>query len=142
MGKGQVLKHMAIARKVNDFLQSGAPEASPVRVHAARMEAWLATLETQLSASMPRVFKTNLPDPAVVYRWARELSGTALSQLADDRLNHGVMTTPTAFQVERAVLLALVTGCYVPPCRLHILKTVIHPRWAGPETGRLGGKTV
>ncbi len=41
------------------------------------------------------------------------------------------MTHPTAWIVERAILAAMVTGAYTPPCRLHLLKTLLHPRYAG-----------
>jgi hypothetical protein len=41
------------------------------------------------------------------------------------------MTHATAWTVERAILAAMVTGAYTPPCRLNLLKTVLHPRYAG-----------
>jgi hypothetical protein len=45
------------------------------------------------------------------------------------RLGH--MTHHTAWTVERAILAAMVTGAYTPPCRLHLLKTILHPHYAG-----------
>ena len=48
-----------------------------------------------------------------------------------DVRQHGHMTHHTAWTVERAILAAMVTGAYTPPCRLHLLKTILHPVYAG-----------
>lgn len=132
--KAQVVKHLSMARKVNDYLQSGAPPDSPIRKHAVDMDAWLARLEGQISASMVSVPRKVVPEAQLMWRWNFMLVDNALAAVEVDMGRLGYMTANTAWAVERALLAALVTGCYVPPCRLHLLKTIRHPRHNGRTT--------
>ena len=61
---GHINKHIGLARKVNNFLESGAEEGSEVRKHAGRMDDWLGRLEAQLSAAMPTIAAAGAPDSA------------------------------------------------------------------------------
>lgn len=131
VSKTQVIKHASIARKVNDYLQSGAPSDSPIRQHAVDMDAWLAKLEGQISASMVSVQSKVVPDAQLMWRWNFMLVDKALALVESDMGLLGHITATTAWAVERALVAALVTGCYVPPCRLHLIKTMQHPRHNG-----------
>jgi hypothetical protein len=66
--RAQMNKHIAVAKKVNVFLSAGEEEGSPARMHAGRMAVWLATLEAQISASMPASVKGPMPDAPSMYR--------------------------------------------------------------------------
>ena len=129
--KGHVVKHVSLARKVNDYLQARAQPDSPARQRAAAMDEWLAKLEAQLNASMPSSVKETTPNAALVYAWASAVAERALQRADSDLEQLGCLTHAGAWLVQCALLAALVVGCYVPPCRLHILKTINHPRYYG-----------
>lgn len=129
--KGQLLKSVSLARKVNDYLQSGTPLGSSTRDLAERMDRWLANLEAQVSASMPAPPSKVLPDAPQVFSWIDTLVDMALQEVESDVLAHGTITAKTAWSVQRALIAALVTGRYIPPCRLHWLKTLNHPKYNG-----------
>jgi hypothetical protein len=46
--------------------------------------------------------------------------------VADECIGHN-----TAIRVHQALVAALVTGCYCPPNRLHVLLSLIHPYYNG-----------
>ena len=131
VSKGQVVKHVSVARKVNDYLSACAPSDVPARLRAADMDEWLAKLECQLNASMPNSVKEETPSAALVYAWVAALTERALQRADTDLEQLGCLTHACAWLVQCALLAALVVGCYVPPCRLHILKTINHPRYYG-----------
>jgi hypothetical protein len=93
------------------------------------MDEWLAKLESQLNASMLDSVKEDPYDAALVYAWAMALAKRALESAESELEQLGCLTHAGAWLVQCALLAALVTGCYVPPCRLHILKTINHPRY-------------
>ena len=131
VGIGYIRAHLGLTRKVNDYLQSGAEEGSEVKLHASKMERWLETLEAQLSASIQRVVKVGAPDISVTWEWVEALCDEVLDQVDGELLRSDSISHSTALRVQQALLAALVTGCYCPPCRLHVLQTMIHPRFNG-----------
>jgi len=131
VGIGHIRSHMGLARKVNDYLQSGAEDGSEVKLHAAKMERWLMTMEAQLTASIQRTIKSGVPDIQITFAWVETLCEDVLEQVDWELLRSESICHPTAVRVQQALLAALVTGCYCPPCRLHVLQTMIHPRFNG-----------
>ncbi|GAX82647.1 hypothetical protein CEUSTIGMA_g10073.t1 [Chlamydomonas eustigma] len=116
------------ARKINDYLQSGAPMPSPVRDHAKRMEDWLGVLEGQIRRDMPNMAKTDMPDITISWSWAIRLGEVALQRVKEDlKDGSNQMGHRAAMLVQRALLASLITGAYAPACRLYILKTLGHP---------------
>lgn len=131
VGIGQIAKHVGLARKVNDYLQSGAADTSAVRRHAAKMEAWLATLLAQLHASTPSQPKAHAQDIELTWRWVEQLVDSALSMIDNDMRSEGSIGHRTACRILQAIVASFVTGCYCPPCRIHVLLSLIHPRFNG-----------
>lgn len=129
--RGHISKHLSLAKKVCDFLQSGSPEDAPIRHYVAKMDKWLSKLETQVSASMPSTVKDNLPEPSQVWEWVSGLAERALINVERDMQELEALSESTAWEVERALIASLVTGCYCPPCRLSLIKTTVHPRFNG-----------
>lgn len=123
----QVTKHLGVAKKVNDFLQSAAPEASARREHGARMQRWLATLETQVSASMLSAPKPELPKAALSRAWGEGLAEAALLAVDRDMHTYGLLTHRVAAQVQQAIIVALVIGSAFPPLRLDLIKNLNTP---------------
>ena len=149
--KGHVLKHISVARKVNDFMQSGAARGAEERDRAQRMDAWLGRLEAQINASMAPPMPKTMSEAQVMWRWVDSLVNAALIAVGCDMTNMNDLTFMTAWKVERALIAALVCGRYLPPCRIHLIKTLIHPRYNSPtscidpdcrEPGRCGGNKV
>lgn len=56
VGRGQILKHLSLAKKVSTFMASKS-NLQEEKEHATRMENWLATLERQISVVVPRPLK-------------------------------------------------------------------------------------
>lgn len=126
---------MSLARKINTYLQSGTPDGSARRVHATKMDSWLSILEAQMAASMPRVVKleNSIPDANETWAWVERLCEQALDAIDFDISQMGHMSHATAKGNQRAIIAALVTGCFTPPPRLHVLKTLIHPSYTGKQ---------
>lgn len=118
-------------RKINDYLQSGAPAGSPVRAHATKMEAMLSKLQTQLGSARPDAPKTDAPDMTITWRWVESLVEEALDQIDSDMEKEGCLSERTAWQNQQALIAAIATGLYLPPFRVHVLLTMTHPRWSG-----------
>jgi hypothetical protein len=137
---GHIRNHLALARKLNDHLGGGKDGA-----HAIKMESWLSTLEAQLTASMPRVYKANAPDINVTWEWVEGFCEDMVDQIAWDMEQYQCMTHRTAIRNQQALVAALVTGCYCPPPRIHVIKSMLHPNFEGgcqdPDCNvtRLGG---
>jgi hypothetical protein len=131
VSKGQLLKHVSLARKINDFLKSGSAATADQVAHAAKMDTWLGTLEAQLNSAIPAARRDAMPEATTVWQWVRRLVDDALWSVDADILACGNITYRTAFGVQRALIAALVTGLYIPPCRLNLLKTWVHPRYNG-----------
>ena len=120
---------MALIRKMNDYLQSGSADDSPKRVHAGKMEKWLSTLEKQLGASMPPVFKEESRDINDTWAWVEDFVTETLDQISWDVNYHGGLQHSTAVSCQQAIIASFVTGCYSPPPRVFILKTCLHPAY-------------
>ena len=90
---------VSVAKKVNDFLQSGASQQSPVRTHATRMLNWLNTLSAQLSASASTADPPALPDHSALASWSKDLATEALEMVDADMMEHGGLTSLTAKMV-------------------------------------------
>ena len=118
-------------RKANDYLQSGYPLVGPVRTHAARMEQWLSVLQAQIGASMPDAPKEGVPDIEETWLWVESLLEEALDQIDSDMTEKGYISKETAWQNQKALIAALISGVYLPPCRIHVLITMTHPRFLG-----------
>jgi len=69
------------------------------------------------------------PSLNLIYDWVDGLREGASQLIKEDRGNHqsGGMSKSVAFQVQAAVVASLVTGRETPPCRLSIIKTLLHP---------------
>lgn len=130
VGKEHVLKQISTARKVADFLKAGTSDDSGAAKHVAKLDRWLRTLATQISASMPVQQSAALPANHDARRWADNTAVTALDAIAHDRQQFGRMTKKTALIVEEACILGLVVGTAFPPVRLDLIKTMPHPRYA------------
>jgi hypothetical protein len=143
---GHIRNHLALARKVNDYLQAGKPEADPFKAHVREMETWLSKMEAQLTASMPRVYKMEAPDINNTWNWVEDMCEETLDQIDWDIQKHGCMLHGTAVRTQQALVAALVTGCYCPPPRLYVIKTMLHPDFQGgcqdPDCNvtRMGGE--
>ena len=77
--RGYVCNHIALVRKVLNYLQSGSSDDSQIRAHVTKMDAWLGTLETQLAATLPKAPPPELPDSAPVRRWVADTAREALA---------------------------------------------------------------
>ena len=131
VSKFQLLKHVSLARKVNDFLKSGPMATHEQVTHAAKMDTWLGTLEAQLNSAIPAPRRDAMPEATKVWLWVRRLVDDALRSVDADILTYGNITYRTAVDVQRALIACFVTGMYIPPCRLSLLKTWVHPRYNG-----------
>jgi hypothetical protein len=132
--KGHVLKHVSLSRKVNDYLRSGARIGSDIRRHATEMDEWLGNMEAQISANMPAPPPRVVPLARSMWAWVDHLVDGALVAVDHAMTTNVGFTINTAWMVQRALIAALVTGRYIPPCRLHLIKTMVHPRFNGTCT--------
>lgn len=132
--RGQLVKHVSIARKLADFLQSGTAPASSIRQHVECLDAWLGRLEAQLNASMPMPLKRQLPEAPIVFRWVDRLVNEALRHVEADMAESDSVSWRAAWSTQRALIAALVTGRYIPPCRLDLIKGWVHPRYNGDDS--------
>lgn len=131
---GHINKHISVARKVNNFLESGAAEGSEVRKHAARMESWLGTLEAQLTASAPNnniPEQDGVPDIELAWQWSRQFAESTLQHINNELESTGQIGYNTAWNNQMALMALMICGTEAPPCRLFHLKTVLHPRYNG-----------
>jgi hypothetical protein len=95
--RAQLTKQVSVARKVNDYLQSGTASTSAARLHAKEMDRWLQTLSSQLYASAPVTSPEPLPDHGPIQEWAKDLAGSALARVDEDMLlYHDHLTARTA----------------------------------------------
>lgn len=110
--RGHQVKHISLARKVVDYLQSGASarEASQIRSHAQRLDLQLQRLEAQVSASAPRATKGALPDCAAVHEWVDAEVDFAIRLVIRDFGEFGKLSIYGAEQVHRALIASLITG--------------------------------
>ena len=130
---GHINKHIGVARKVNNFLESGAAEESDVRKHAERMDAWLGRLEAQLSAAIPnqRAGQGEAPDIGLTWEWTRRFAERTLTSIERELDSTGQIGYNTAWNNQMALVGLLVCGTEAPPCRLYHIKTMLHPNFNG-----------
>lgn len=100
---------------------------SQLRAAAAEVHAWFNNLLAQLSATAPAVELPSLPDHHQVKIWAAGLAADTLRQVEAEMENLSEITVSTAFQVQRAVLVGLITGSFLPPLRLDLVRTLLTP---------------
>jgi len=89
--------------------------------HACRLETWFLTLGRQLSNLMPTP-KKEAPPLELIFSWVDGIAEGARLVLGGRSLTGG-----QAFQVQAAIVAKLVSGREMPPCRLSIIKTIMHP---------------
>jgi len=102
------------------------------------VETWLGRLERQLSASLPKVKKSRIPPLPDLYAWVDGLVlGAELITRADISVMNSV-THKAAIQNQAAILAALTTGRYLPPIRLSVARTLVHPSFLFNEESGIG----
>jgi hypothetical protein len=131
VGRGHLAQHISLARKVNTYLTTGADVPQETLDHAEAMDRWLATLDAQVAATMPKANKKTLPDPALVFAWVDGLIAGAFALIKRDQDVHNCLTWLGAWQVQAAIVASLVTGSHMPPCRLAVIKSLLHPAFNG-----------
>lgn len=131
VGIGQIAKHMALARKINDFLQSGASIGDPAREHAVKMDSWLSRMLAQLHASQPAQPKVEAPSIELTWEWVEDLVKGALEMVDAEMELSGTIGWKTAWRVQDALVAALATGCYCPPPRVSYIISLIQPSFNG-----------
>ena len=127
--KGHILSHVSLARKVNDYLAAGADVPQPDKQHAAAMDSWLGKLELQVRSAVPAAIPAGpgLPPGQTVLTWALAVGRNAAQAVRLCMAQHGHLVHRVAQQVHDALLVSLVTGAHVPPCRLALIKSWHHP---------------
>lgn len=171
VGRGHILKHLSVARKVNAFLMTGWFMVTVIAMSVIvlipcrsllfllyvlntaacragnavsnedtttgeNMETWLERLERQLSSSLPRPAKGDLPSLRGLYKWVDELALGA-DEIYDQNLAElGCMTWNAAFQNQSALIVGLTVGRWVPPIRISILRSLLHPDSVGVGLGQ------
>ena len=128
---GHIQNFIALFKKVNDFLKSGADENARIRQHSAKMKAWLEIIDQQLVSSIPRRLKSEAPNAVDCWEWVESLCKDTEQQVVNDVATCGVLQQHTAPRVQQALLAALVTGCYLPPARTAVYRSTVHPKWTG-----------
>ena len=112
---GHVRKHISIARKVNDYLQSGAPDGSFARRLAPQMDEWLARLEAQVAAATPTPIRSELPSFSDVMEWVGFQVQAAVLAIEKEQDFGGGMDFKTACMVSLAVDVFHLTALCVTP---------------------------
>jgi hypothetical protein len=125
---GNILNHLSLAKKINVFLGSEAQAGGPEKEHAAKIDSWLATLINQVHLTEPAPIKKAVPEATVLWQWVDDLTSTALFGIENDMQHKGNLTLATASLIQDAAVASLVTGRDIPPCRLDLIKHVVHPR--------------
>jgi len=87
VGRGQVLKHISIAKKVSTFLRTQVV-LDIDKSHGSKVEEWLSTLERQVGIVMPRSVKdsNSLPKSDRVRQWVDYLKEVAQEAVAQDKV--------------------------------------------------------
>ncbi len=91
------------------------------------MDKWLSRLREQLSAALPKEPKSDIPPLADLYHWVDSLILGAEICCSQDLQSMETLSWQSAWQNEVALIAALVVGRYLPPIRLEILRTLVHP---------------
>ena len=136
--RGHIIKHISLARKVNNYLISGSATTPQQIKHGENMETWLARLEVQISATMPKEPKSFVPSLKNLYLWVDDLIDGAKELTSADMDTMGTLTARSAWQNQAALLAALTVGRFQPPIRLSIERSLLHPSHATNSDGRRG----
>jgi hypothetical protein len=104
-----------------------ADEDNPDAKHAKRMKTWLAKLEQQLYSATPTKPMPDRPEAETVLTWGHQVCEDALDCATRCMKKIGTMTHEVAAKVQDALIVSLVTGCHIPPCRLNLIGSWIHP---------------
>ena len=105
-----------------------SPTLSHPPRHVCKLDRWLRTLSTQITASMPAPKPEALPASHEVREWANQLIMEAISYVRSDKQAIGCISMRTALLVQQAVVVGLVVGIAFPPIRLDLIKTLPHPK--------------
>lgn len=120
--------HAGVARKVNAFLASGEIDTeSGADAHSTAMDKWLQRMEHQINTAIASAPLPSRPDSEVVMAWGQELGEEALHAVDTSMRVHGCLTYKVASQCQDAIFVSLVTGCHIPPCRLNLINSWLHP---------------
>ena len=96
------------------------------------MDKWLGTLEAQLTASATNTgMQHGVPDIELAWEWSRRFAELTLRHIDKEMDSTGQIGYRTACNNQMALVALLVCGAEAPPCRLHHLKTVLHPIFNG-----------
>jgi len=131
VGKGHMLQHLSLAKKINAYLQADTINKNDTSVtdYLREMQDWLGVVEQQVSATLAsRSRPRDSPDSDKLYAWARDKASEAVEMVFCDRADlGGRITHRTARAVHDAALVGLVTGAFMPPCRLSFVKNINRP---------------
>lgn len=140
--RGHIIKHISLARKVNNYLISGSATTSQQTSHGGNIETWLGRLESQISATMPKEPKSFVPSLKDLYLWVDDLIEGAEEMTSADLNSIGTLTAISAWQNQAALMAALTVGRFQPPIRLSIERTLLHPSHETNKDGRRGQQKV
>jgi hypothetical protein len=115
---------------------SGTAVGDDAVAAGANMDKWLERLERQLSATLVREPKSNLPSLRACYKWVDELILGADTLYEQDLVRIGTMSWAGAFQNQSALVAAFTVGRFVPPVRIAILRSLLHPDAVGVGSGQ------
>lgn len=90
-----------MAKKVNDYLQSGSAIYSPVREHARRMDDWLGKLLAQVQVAPDIQFPVTLilPNHTKLAIWSKSMLARVIALMEEDWLSMRGMRHSTAKKV-------------------------------------------
>jgi hypothetical protein len=133
VGRGQVLKHISIAKKVSSFLRT-VVTLDKDKVHGSKVEEWLSILERQVNVVMPRTVRdaNALPRSDRVREWVEYLKEVAEEAVAQD---HAVGRRSITFKTAKMVSKTMHNAQQCQPIYMSITK--INPtknNWLIPST--------
>lgn len=113
---------------MNAFLASEEIDTqSDVSLHATTIDKWLQRLEHQLNTAIAPAPLPSRPESELVMAWGQQLGEEALHAVDTAMDTFGHLTYTVAYKLQDAILVSLVTGCHIPPCRLNLIHSWLHP---------------
>ena len=91
------------------------------------MSTWFLALAGQIGRAIPPPVTKVVPPLSSLFQFVDGLFEGAKLVMMRMRNNNTPMTVDDAFQIQYALIARLVTGRDMPPCRLSIVKTLLHP---------------
>ena len=88
------------------------------------MSTWLLALSGQIGRAIPPSLARVVPLLSSLFQFVDGISEGAMLVMGG---RNNSLTADDAFQVQHAIVSRLVTGRDMPPCRLSIVKTLLHP---------------